>query len=208
MPSVRKTASARARNPDRTRERILRAALHEFAARGFAGARVDAIARRAGANKRMLYHYFGDKEGLFRAVFHQKLEERMGYIKAIGPGEDQFSSMQDFFRHNCDDPDLVRLLAWESLQSKTNAAINETERRQAALQLEAVIRKGQAAGRVRRDVSAAYLQLARLALTIFPLAMPQMTRVVVGRSPDNRNFQREYADFLKTISAAFRPQKK
>src|ERR1039458_1060586 len=52
------------RNPKRTRERILSAALQEFAANGFAGARVDAIARRAAINKRMLYHYFGDKEHL------------------------------------------------------------------------------------------------------------------------------------------------
>jgi hypothetical protein len=44
------------RNPARTRERILAAALAEFAAKGFAGARVDLIARRARANKRMLYH--------------------------------------------------------------------------------------------------------------------------------------------------------
>ena len=52
------------RDPDRTRGRILAAAIAEFAANGLAGARVDAIARRAGSNKRMLYHYFGDKEGL------------------------------------------------------------------------------------------------------------------------------------------------
>ena len=52
--------------PERTRERILSAALKEFAAKGFAGARVDAIARRAAINKRMLYHYFGNKEKLFQ----------------------------------------------------------------------------------------------------------------------------------------------
>ena len=44
------------RNPERTRVRILSAALREFAANGFAGARVDAIARRAAINKRKLYH--------------------------------------------------------------------------------------------------------------------------------------------------------
>src|SRR5450432_2914601 len=54
-----KTGGAATRNPGRTRERILSAALKEFAAKGFAGARVDTIARRAAINKRMLYHYFG-----------------------------------------------------------------------------------------------------------------------------------------------------
>jgi TetR/AcrR family transcriptional regulator len=195
-----------ARDPERTKRRILAAALHEFAARGFAGARVDAIAGRAGANKRMLYHYFGDKEGLFRAVLHQKLEERMGYVEAIGPDKDLFSSLHDFFSHNCNDPDLVRLLAWESLQTKTDSVVNEAERRQAALQLESLIRASQAAGRLRRDVSARCLQVARLALTLFPLAMPQLTRMAVGCSPRDPEFQSEYALFLKKIAAAFRPE--
>jgi len=61
------------RNPARTRGLILSAALTEFAAHGFAGARVDAIARQAGINKRMLYHYFGGKEELFRAVLRRKI---------------------------------------------------------------------------------------------------------------------------------------
>jgi AcrR family transcriptional regulator len=50
--------------------RVLRAAALNFAAAGFAGARVDEIARIAAVNKRMLYHHFGDKTGLFRAVLH------------------------------------------------------------------------------------------------------------------------------------------
>ena len=65
-----------ARDPARTQERILAAALNEFATHGFAGARVDAIARRARINKRMLYHYFGDKAGLFREVLRRKIAQR------------------------------------------------------------------------------------------------------------------------------------
>jgi AcrR family transcriptional regulator len=56
------------RDPERNRERILRAATGEFARCGLGGARVDRIAARASANKRMLYYYFGDKEDLFLAV--------------------------------------------------------------------------------------------------------------------------------------------
>ena len=56
------------RDPERNRERILRAATGEFARFGLGGARVDRIAARASANKRMLYYYFGDKEDLFLAV--------------------------------------------------------------------------------------------------------------------------------------------
>jgi len=58
----------RKRDPAKSRERILAAALDEFARHGLGGARVDRIAVRAGANKRMLYYYFGNKEALFLAV--------------------------------------------------------------------------------------------------------------------------------------------
>ncbi len=56
------------RDPDRTRQRILDAATAEFARYGLGGARVDRIAARASANKRMLYYYFGNKDDLFLAV--------------------------------------------------------------------------------------------------------------------------------------------
>src|ERR1043165_10106153 len=57
-----------ARDPLGTRAAILAAATAEFTAKGLTGARVDAIAKSAGANKRMIYHYFGDKDGLYLAV--------------------------------------------------------------------------------------------------------------------------------------------
>ena len=56
------------RNPEAARQRILAAALAEFSEKGLGGARVDVISERAGANKRMLYHYFGNKDDLFLAV--------------------------------------------------------------------------------------------------------------------------------------------
>jgi len=74
MAVVRK---ANGRDPERTRASILASATAEFARYGLGGARVDRIAERAGANKRMLYYYFGDKEGLFLAA----LEERYAHIR-------------------------------------------------------------------------------------------------------------------------------
>jgi len=64
------TAAARTkiRDAEATRTRILQSAKTEFARHGLAGARVDMIAEKSGANKRMIYHYFGSKEALFREV--------------------------------------------------------------------------------------------------------------------------------------------
>ena len=64
MPKVK----PQIRDAGATKARILNAATIEFARLGLAGARVDEIAAKAEANKRMIYHYFGSKEGLFREV--------------------------------------------------------------------------------------------------------------------------------------------
>jgi AcrR family transcriptional regulator len=66
------------RDPERTRQKILEAALEEFARFGLGGARVDRIAARAGANKRMLYYYYRDKDNLFLAA----LERCYAHIRA------------------------------------------------------------------------------------------------------------------------------
>ena len=67
-PQAKRNASTGTRNPARTKAAILSAATEIFAEKGFGGARVDDIAARAGINKRMLYHYFGDKEALYKSV--------------------------------------------------------------------------------------------------------------------------------------------
>ena len=75
--------AGRARQPERTRSLILEAATAEFSARGLGGARVDSIARAAGVNKRMLYHYFGNKEDLFLAVLERAYEKIRGQERAL-----------------------------------------------------------------------------------------------------------------------------
>lgn len=59
------------RDPEATKRSILEAAIGEFSTYGLGGARVDRIAERAGANKRMLYHYFGNKDALFLAALEE-----------------------------------------------------------------------------------------------------------------------------------------
>src|SRR5262245_63010574 len=75
-------AAGAPRDPERTRAAILQAAITEISAKSLNGARVDDIARRAGVNKRMIYHYFGDKAGLYLAV----LEATYAAIRAAEIG--------------------------------------------------------------------------------------------------------------------------
>jgi AcrR family transcriptional regulator len=97
MPPTPSRARARGkaaavRDPEQTRARILAAAKAEFARVGLGGARVDRIAALAGANKRMLYYYFGNKDELFRAVLeatyeHIRESEKALHLDAVDPAE-------------------------------------------------------------------------------------------------------------------------
>src|SRR5258708_6025606 len=64
-------APRRTNDPDGTRRNIVEVATREFAQKGYSGARVDAIASRTRTSKRMIYYYFGGKEGLYLAVLEE-----------------------------------------------------------------------------------------------------------------------------------------
>lgn len=96
-----------------TRQRLLDAARDEFAAHGIAGARVDAIATRAGVNKERIYGYFGSKEKLFDAVITAaKAEHAVGIGLPGGDLGEYVGRLYDYHRQH---PLLLRLLLWEAL---------------------------------------------------------------------------------------------
>ena len=66
--NLNRPTAQRPRDPERTRREILDAARSEFCQHGFNGARVERISRKSKANMRMIYHYFGNKEGVYLAV--------------------------------------------------------------------------------------------------------------------------------------------
>lgn len=110
----------RRRQPLVTRRRILDAATAEFAAKGLAGARVDEIARRAGINKRMLYHYFGNKEALWLAVLeeaylHIRNEEREIDVGRLSPVEGMYRLIEFTLAYDHSHPEFISLLLGENL---------------------------------------------------------------------------------------------
>jgi AcrR family transcriptional regulator len=110
----------RTRDPDRTRAAILKAATDEFTAKGLGGARVDEIARRAGVNKRMIYHYFGDKEGLYLAVLEATYAgirtAEHGLKLADKPPVEGMRELVAFtWRYFIEHPEFLSLLATENL---------------------------------------------------------------------------------------------
>src|ERR1700677_4101002 len=168
MAKTARTDNASLRNPQRTRERILAAALKEFSAKGFAGARVDVIARRASINKRMLYHYFGDKEELFKAVLRRKLSERRAWADSLS-GEPE-ETLPFWFEAACKDVDWVRLFQWEALQGNWEKVIDEKERLEATAQGLQRIKQRQARGQISADLDPRHVMLTMRSLTMFPVA--------------------------------------
>jgi TetR/AcrR family transcriptional regulator len=203
MAKPAKTDSSPTRNPARTRDRILSAALKEFAAKGFAGARVDVIARLADINKRMLYHYFGDKEGLFKAVLRRKISERQAWADASS-GEPT-ETLPFWFEAACKDADWVRMLEWEALQNAGRKVIDDKERREAVMRGLERIRQRQARGQISSEFDPRDIMLAMRSLTWFPVAFPQLTEMIMGKSVFDPKFQRERMGFLKKFALAFQP---
>jgi AcrR family transcriptional regulator len=108
------------RNARRTQARILEAARTAFCARGIDGATMEDIARRADVNKRMVYHYFGSKEGLYLAVLESTYEARRRHDSVLDLGQsDPEEGMRRLIRASfayCrENPDYIKLLIVENL---------------------------------------------------------------------------------------------
>jgi TetR/AcrR family transcriptional regulator len=108
------------RDPNKTREAILQAAQDEFAAKGLFGGRVNQIAKDAKANKRMIYHYFGSKEGLYLAVLERMYaglrgEEQTLHLDHLDP-EMAIRRLVEFnFDYSHTHPEMISLINNENL---------------------------------------------------------------------------------------------
>ena len=109
-----------ARNAGETRERILQAAIAEFSAKGYSGARVDGICRAARANPRMIYHYFGGKAALYLAILEHVLgelrrEELKLDVDHVAPFDGILQLFDFIHDHFGTHPELISLLMGENL---------------------------------------------------------------------------------------------
>src|SRR5256885_8893767 len=103
------------RDPAATRKKLLAAARRKFAASGLAGARVDEIAARAGVNKQLVYHYFGDKDALYLAVLEWvyeeiRAQERKLNLEGLPPEQAIKKLIESSFDPLAAHPDFIVLL--------------------------------------------------------------------------------------------------
>ena len=187
----------RTRDLTRTRERILKAALAEFAANGLAGARCEDIARRARVNKRMLFYCFGSKEELYREILRRKFSQSATLYEPV-PG-DLGRAILHWYEAFSSDLEWVRLLEWEALGTGRGELVGEKERRQYLQRTLDNLRRAQMNGLVPQDLDLTQLQISIIALTAFPLAFPQMTRLASGLAPTDPRFRRKRLQFLRWL---------
>jgi AcrR family transcriptional regulator len=183
----------RTNDPERTMADIIDVATHEFSEKGLAGARIDVIAEAMRTSKRMIYYYFGSKEGLYIAV----LEEAYRRIRAIEADlhlddlapEDALRRLVGFtVDYQLANPDFIRLVMTENIhrgeylaQSKAIQKLNVP----AIEGLRRVYERGVAAGVFRSGVDAIDLHMSISALSFFNTANRHTFSLIFKRDFDS-----------------------
>ena len=171
----RSTQTSRTNDPEATALNIIEVATQEFASKGLSGARIDEIAALTRTSKRMIYYYFGSKEGLYVRV----LEEAYGRIRGIERGlqldalepEVAMRVLVGFtFDYQLASPDFIRLVMNENIhkgeflaQSKQIQQLNLP----AISAVTVVYQRGVAAGVFRKDLDPVDLHMSISALCFF-----------------------------------------
>jgi AcrR family transcriptional regulator len=177
------------RDPEGTRSRILRTAVAEFSDKGLDGARVDAIAARARINKRMLYHYFGNKEALYRAALECVYADIRDHERTLRL-EDQapLAAMRtlvtftwDYFIEN---PRFLSMLNTENLhRARFLKGLSRIPAMHSPLVtlIAGILERGVAAGLFRRGVDPTQLYISIAALAYFYLSNVHTLSTVFSR---------------------------
>ncbi len=177
------------RNPDRTRAAILVAAQHEFATKGLSGARVDAIAGRARANKRMIYHYFGSKDGLYLAALERVYEDLRGTEKTLDLGHlEPAAAIRRLVEFNFDysrnHPELISLINNENLHGarylRKSKKVRQLHSPFVRL-IDDILRRGIAKGVFRSGLDPVDLYITIAAVGYFYLANNRTLSTIFGR---------------------------
>ncbi|MDR3438158.1 TetR/AcrR family transcriptional regulator [Telmatospirillum sp.] len=208
----------RTNNPELTKSDILQVATEEFAAYGFAGARVDAIAAKTKTTKRAIYYYFGSKEGLYIAVLEKAysgirdIESNM-HLKELD-AEQAVRKLVDFTIDYQDaNPNFIRIVSIENIHfgkyvkesegiRTMNARIIETT--------EAILMRGYKSGAFHNPMDPIDLHMMISAFSFFRVSNRHTFGAIFGRdlgAPEIREKHKKMIadmiiDFLKKPAAS------
>lgn len=180
----------RQRDPDATKARILESAKREFARLGFGGARVDSIAARAKANKRMIYHYFSSKEELFTAVLEDayldiRAAERKLALETLEPEEALEALVRFTWKYYLANPEFLTFVNSENLHKARHlkkAQVLSQEYPRFIEIVQGIIHRGVAKGVFRTGIDAVQLNITIAAINYYYLTNRYTGSIIYDRN--------------------------
>jgi len=202
------------RDPAATRRKLLVAARREFADSGRAGARVDEIAARAGVNKQLVYHYFGDKDALYLAVLEWVYEEireheRKLNLEGLPPESAIRKLIESSFDHLAAHPDFIVLLNDENRGGARHVrGSRKLEAMHSPLvsMVSKILREGVRRGTFRRGIDPVHLYISIAGLSYFYFSNTPTLSAIFGKdlgSPAARRARRKHV--VDLVMQALRP---
>ena len=204
MPKRRADSTGpKRRDPAATRKKLLTAARREFADSGLAGARVDEIAARAGVNKQLVYHYFGDKDALYLAVLEWvyeeiRAQERKLNLEGLPPQQAIKRLIEASFDHLAAHPDFIVLLNDENRGGARHVrGSRKLEAMHSPLvsMVSAILSEGVRAGVFRKGVNPVHLYISIAGLSYFYFSNTPTLSAIFGKdlsSPAARKARRKH----------------
>src|SRR5581483_422154 len=197
--------------PEETRNAILHAAVKEFAARGIAGARTDAIARAGRVNKALLYYYFKDKESLYGAALDyafDQLSKHMMEVLArdLPPGEKVLLYVANYFDFIASHPHNRNLIQMETMRAGHGSPHLQRVAKRYFMPLYTklgdIIRQGAASGEF-RPIDPLHFIPSMVALVVFYFISAPVMKTVTGFDPlSPERIAERKAAVLDFVSAA------
>ena len=178
----------RSRDADRTQQEILRAAMAEFADHGFGGARIDAIAERAGVNKKLIYYYFEGKDELFLAVLEEtyadiRAAERDLHLEKTAPLQAVERLVEFTWRHYLAHPEFLALLNSENMHRAGHLKRSRRIRQMNSPLIDglaAVLTRGEKSGELRHGIDPMQLYISIAGLAYFYLSNKHTLGAIFG----------------------------
>lgn len=208
-PSAKKRQRNR-RNPEATKASILAAARAEFAERGLDGGRVDSIAKRARANKQLVYYYFGSKDELYKAALEatysdiRSLERELD-LAALPPREAMVRLIDFSLDYLAQHREFIRMLADENAHGARHVKNSDAARQTNYPLLDMIaetLRRGEEEGIFRAGVDPLELYVSIAGMTFFYFANGLTMSAIFGRDLTQPSALASYRDHIVTFTLA------
>jgi TetR/AcrR family transcriptional regulator len=191
-------------DPSKTPDRILAVAIREFANKGFAGARVEQIAKRARVNKQLLYYYFGGKKGLYDAAVREaarQSSDSWADLESLGY-TDRMVALALRQTENAPMVLFARMGLWEALQPAAGPDETRTTNWSYGRQ---EVGAAQERGDLYPHLDTDLLTLVLAAVLLVPHTSRQGVQSLTGHQPYDQELLERHANFMRDFMTLLAP---